>query len=178
MRLGLNYQVGPTLKEAWEFVEGLDPELPLAFDLETPMSTREDEDGRTSFTDRDIKLIQFCQKPGSGIALPWRDEFIAVAKRTLEMPMPKVGFNCFNFDIPVLEANGVKVAGVIDDAMVMFHTFHPDLPANLQAVAQFCGWGWPWKHTAGDHLEWYGVADVDATLHVYITMRELMDATN
>ena len=54
---GLAYQTAPSLAEAWAFVEQVDPALPLAFDIETPLSTRSDEDERTSFTDRDIKLI-------------------------------------------------------------------------------------------------------------------------
>ena len=172
--LGLNYQTAPTLDEAWAFARALTDE-PIAFDLETPMSTRSDEDERTSFTDRDIKLAQFCQRRGTGIALPWRDEYADVARYILSLPNVKIGFNCWNFDVPVLEANGVKINGLVHDAMVMWHSMQPDLPANLQAAAQWAGFPFAWKHYAGDNLEWYGVADVDATLCVYQVMKAWME---
>lgn len=171
--LGLGYQTAPTLDEAWEFAHSL-TDASIAFDLETPMSTRSDEDERTAFTDRDIKLAQFCQTKGEGIALPWREEYVDVARYIFSLPNVKVGFNCYNFDVPVLQANGVEVRGLIDDAMVMFHSVEPDLPANLQTVAQWCGWGWPWKHYSGENLEWYGVADVDATRHSYEVLKTYM----
>lgn len=172
--MGLRYQTAPTLSEAWEFVDQLDSELPLAFDIETPLSTRSDEDERTSFTDRDIKLFQCTQRRGCGIALPFRDEYIEVIQRILERCHIRIGFNNWNFDDPVLQANGIELSGT-DDAMVMFHTFQPDLPANLQAAAQYCGFQFPWKDKADSDLAWYGVADVDATLCVYRTMTDLLE---
>src|SRR5271163_680071 len=60
--LNLNYQTAPTIAEAWEWARSTDPELKLSLDIETPMSSRSDEEDRTSFTDKDIKLIQFTQK--------------------------------------------------------------------------------------------------------------------
>lgn len=172
--LRLDYQMMPSLAEAWEFARSLSDELPLALDIETPLSTRDDEDERTSFTDRDIKLIQFSQQPGKAIVLPWRDEFVDVAKSILRRPMTKTGFNSFTFDHPVLEANGAEIGGEADDTMVMFHVLHPDLPMNLQTVAQFCGWGFAWKHYAGDDISWYGAVDADSTLFSYNTLKEVM----
>ena len=172
--LGLKYQTAPTIQEAWNYAEEIDPEKPLAFDIETPLSTRSDEDERTSFTDRDIKLFQCTQRRGSGIALPYRDEFIGVIAYILSRVRVKVGFNNWNFDDPVLGANGIDI-GLTDDAMVMFNTFQPDLPANLQAAAQFCGFPFHWKEKSESDLAWYGVADVDATLCVYQTMTELLE---
>src|SRR6185369_10448343 len=94
--LGLRYQTSPTIEEAWEYAENVDPSLPLAFDIETPLSTRSDEDERTSFTDRDIKLFQCTQKRGEGIALPYRDEYIGAIRRILSSAQIKVGFNNWN----------------------------------------------------------------------------------
>lgn len=172
--LGLRYQTAPTLEEAWRFAESVDPALPLAFDIETPLSTRSDEDERTSFTDRDIKLVQFTQYRGDGIALPFRDEYREAIRSIFGAARNRVGFNNWNFDDPVLSANGVDV-GATDDAMVMFGVYQPDLPANLQAAAQFCGFPFPWKDRADSDLAWYGVADVDATLCVYQTMTAILE---
>jgi uracil-DNA glycosylase len=166
---GLAYSTAPSLSEAWAFAESVDPALPLAFDTETPLSTRSDEDERTSFTDRDIKLFQCTQRRGSGIAIPFRDEFVAVIEYILSRAIIRVGFNCWAFDDQVLATNGIDV-GSTDDAMVMFGFAQPDLPKNLQAAAQFCGFPFPWKHLNDSDLEFYGCCDVDATLCVYERM--------
>ena len=171
--LNLAYQTSPTIDEAWAFAESVDPALPLAFDIETPMSTRSDEDERTAFTDRDIKLIQFCQQRGNGIALPYRDEFREVAAKVLSRANVKVGFNNWNFDDPVLAANGIDV-GVTEDAMVLYSTYWSDLPHNLQSAAQMCGWAFPWKSLGESDLEFYGCCDVDSTLCIYDYMTKLL----
>jgi uracil-DNA glycosylase len=171
--LGLRYQTSPTIDEAWAFAESIDPALPLAFDIETPLSTRSDEDERTSFTDRDIKLFQCTQSRGMGIAIPFRDEFIDVVRRIVATAHTRIGFNNWNFDDPVLAANGIDV-GVTEDAMVMFGTFWSDLPKNLQAAAQMCGFPFPWKALGETDLAFYGCADVDATLCVYESMVKVL----
>jgi len=171
--LRLRYQTTPTIDEAFTYAQGINPPLPLAFDIETPLSTRSDEDERTAFTDRDIKLFQCTQRRGEGIALPFRDEYVAVIKQILSSADTRVGFNNWNFDDPVLQSNGIEV-GVTDDAMVMFGTYWSDLPKNLQAAAQLCGFPFPWKSLAESDLEFYGCCDVDATLCVYEYMTRLL----
>lgn len=166
--LGLNYQTSPTLDECWEWYRAMDYSFPLSLDIETPRTTREEEDTRTSFADRDIKLIQFSQRKNEGIALPWRDEFIDVAKAILKTPTRKLGHNLANFDLPVLRMNDVEVdlSSGYDDTMWMFHHYQPDLPANLQAAAQWFGFRFPWKSIGETDLPWYGCADVDSAIWV------------
>lgn len=172
--LKLNYQTAPTIEEAWEFYRTLDPELPIVYDIETPMSSRSDEEDRTSFVDRDIKLFQATQRRREGIAIPWRDEYIDVAKAIMATSIPKVGHNSFAFDEPVLENNDVIINGTRDDTMAMFGSYWSDLPRNLQAAAQMCGFEFPWKSTNETDLAFYGVADVDATLAVYDHMTKVL----
>jgi len=171
--IGLGYQMNPTIDDAWEFARNVDPALPLVFDIETPMSTRSDEDDRTSFTDRDIKLFQCTQHRGSGIALPYRDEYVSVIKQIFKVSTCRVGFNNWNFDDPVLAANGIDV-GKTDDAMVMFGTYWSELPKNLQAATQMCGFPFAWKHYNESDLAFYGICDVDATLCVYEHMTKVL----
>jgi DNA polymerase len=172
--LGASYLTAPTIDEAWEWARDVDPDLPLAFDIETPMSTRSDEDERTAFTDRDIRLFQCTQTRGTGIALPFREDYTRVIESILDRAKHKVGFNNWNFDDAVLLGNGIDV-GVTDDAMVMFGTFWSDLPKNLQAAAQMCGFPMPWKHFGEEDLALYGCMDVDATLCVYEHMKRVLE---
>lgn len=164
--LNLKYQTAPTIEEAWEWAKSADSSLKLSYDLETPYSSREDEDDLVnSFTNKDIKLAQFTQRRGEAIAIPWRDEFVEVGKYILAKCPRKIGFNCWSFDDGVLAANGVKV-GLTDDAMVKFGSYWSDLPKNLQTAAQMCGFPFAWKHMNESDLEFYGCADVDAALCV------------
>ena len=174
LRAGLEYRTLPTVAEAWEYARTVDPELPLSFDIETPMSTRSDEDERTSFTNRDIKLFQCTQRRGSGIAIPFRDGYVEAIRAIVERCRVKVGFNNWGFDDPVLSANGIEV-GRTDDAMVMFGFYYSDLPKNLQTAAQSCGFPFAWKHLGDGDLEFYGCADVDATLCVYGHMKATLE---
>lgn len=169
-----NYQTAPTITEAWEWYRAIDPTRSIYSDLETPRSKREDEDDRNSFADRDINLVQFTQHRGRGIALPYRDEFKDVVHAILATPNRKVGHNWFGFDLPVLAANSITVNGEQDDTMLQFHHYHADLPQNLQAVAQFCGFPMAWKHLSDSEQELYGCIDVDATCWADETMTALL----
>ena len=172
--LNLNYQTAPTIEEAWEWYRRIDPNLPIVGDIETPMSTRSDEDERTSFADRDIKLAQFTQRRGEAIAIPYREEYIDVVKAIMKTPNTKVTHNGWNFDQPVMEANDIEVNGHHDDTMVMFGSYWSDLPRNLQAAAQMAGFPMPWKSMGESDLSFYGCCDVDATLAVYDYMRKIL----
>ena len=172
------YQTMSSIGEAWAWFNNIDSERSIYCDIETPRSRREDEDDRNSFADRDINLIQFTQRRGEGIAIPWRDDYVDVACAILRTTNRKVGHNWFGFDLPVLSANGIEVNGPQDDTMLQFHHYHPDLPQNLQAVAQFCGFPFAWKHLADTEQELYGCLDVDATCWADETMTSLLKRDN
>lgn len=175
--VGMGYRMNVSLNEAWAWAEAIDPELPLYWDCETPKTAREDEEDYLSFADRDMKLFQATQRKGEGLAIPFRDEFIEVAKAILASATLKVTQNGWNFDEPVAKANGleVNVEKGSDDVMVMFGRVEADLPANLQAIAQYCGFPFPWKHLGDSQPEFYGVADVDALAWSYPILKQVME---
>ena len=119
-----------------------------------------------------IKTIQFSIAPGTGVSIPWEAGYAYLAYATLALPNPKAGHNTLMFDDRILEREGVVINGQRWDTLWMFHMWQPDLPANLQTVAQKFGMPAPWKHLAGGDLEWYGAADVDAVQRI---MRQLPD---
>jgi hypothetical protein len=49
----------------------------------------------------------------------------------------------------------------------MFGHWQPDLPKHLQFCSQFTSFPFPWKHLAATNIEFYAIADVDATLRLY-----------
>jgi len=171
----LSYSTHPSLDEALAFsrlVLGRSGAV-VSYDLETYESASLDEDAREGFQDTQLRLIQFCVEPGRAIAFPWEGGYREAAQQILHSPNVKVGHNTWLFDQKVLRAVGEREGldlnprGVIHDTLQMFHHWQPDLPAHLQFCAQFVSFPFPWKHLAGTDIEFYGSADVDATLRLY-----------
>jgi hypothetical protein len=171
----IRYQVHPSLDEAGAFanrVAGNDGAV-VSYDIETFESASLDEDAREGFADTNIRLIQFSVEGGSGIAFPWEGAFRGIAQGILHGRNVKCGHNVWLFDNKVLRAAGeregldLRPRGVIHDTLQMFHHWQPDLPAHLQFCSSFVSFPFSWKHLAGSHIEFYGCADVDATLRLY-----------
>jgi DNA polymerase I-like protein with 3'-5' exonuclease and polymerase domains len=171
----LRYATHPSICDAESFTERVLGESGrvLSYDIETYESASLDEDARDGFTDTRIRLIQFSDSSGSGIAFPWEGRYRKLAARLLQSPNIKCGHNLWLFDNRVLRACGeregidLQVNGTIHDTLQMFHHWQPDLPAHLQFCAQFVSFPFPWKHLAATDIEFYGIADVDATLRLY-----------
>jgi len=157
------YQSHPTWLDAENFLANAErnPNLPIAYDIETPYSKKATEEEAEEETESAILSIQFSLAPGSGIFFPWREPFIEVAKRLLALGNPKLGWNTWRFDDPRLRANGVDINGTNHDLMWAWHHLQPDLPRGLQFAAKFLGWRYPWKHLASARPEFYGITDVD-----------------
>jgi uracil-DNA glycosylase len=191
-----SYVTHPTIQELQDLHASLlaNPDLPLAFDIETVWSkekdefdlhTQEDPDNPDSQETQDsaearalaeqekadgqILSIQFSIAPGTAVFVPWIGEVKAIACRILQTPNPKIGHNAYRFDIPRLRAAGVEVRGEIHDTMWMFHHLQPDLSGhyNLQSVASFYGHTTPWKHLSGSDSEFYGCVDVDVLQKIW-----------
>lgn len=171
----LRYLTHPSLDEALSFAASVrdDSGAVVSYDIETSESTSLDEDAREGFQDTHVQLIQFCTRPGQAIALPWEGRYREIAQSILHTQNVKVGHNTWLFDQKVLRAVGEREGmdliprGVIHDTLQMFHHWQPDLPAHLQFCAQFVSFPFPWKHLAATAIEFYGSADVDATLRLY-----------
>lgn len=180
----LRYQTRPSIDEAYSFYQYLssNPALPFAYDLETVETLSLDEDAREQFADTVIRTIQFSYEPGSGICLPWANGYRDLAARIMQLPNPKVGHNAWLFDLKVLaavrdrEGYNLVPRDLGHDTLQMFHHWQPDLPAHLQYAASFVQFPFPWKHLSESALEFYGIADVDATLRLYYEAQRTMRA--
>lgn len=147
----------------------------LAFDIETPYARATAEDELTlgdSLTDNIIS-IQFSHTRGTGITMPWREEYREVALEILLRAHKLVGFNNFAFDDPRLKAAGADLSGRTVDAMVAHAFVYSEEPKNLQAVARRWGFPFRWKHL-GTASAVYGAVDADATLWAWQGIQEWM----
>jgi DNA polymerase len=123
-----------------------------------------------------ILSIQFAVSDTRGVYGDWRDgRVVEVAKRILELPNPKIGWNNSLFDDPILRRHGVTINGDIHDGLLMRRALQPDLPAGLQQVAVDYGWGFPWKHYSGSNSVLYGVSDVCSLVRIAMRLPVELD---
>jgi len=153
------YILHPTEFQAGTFADECEKhDGPIAYDIETAYSvdeeTAEEEEGA-------ITSIQFSIAKGTGIYLPYREPYIQLAGRILSNSKPKLNWNGWRFDNPVLRGNGLDIKGDNLDMMWLWHQLQPDLPRGLQFAAGQMGWPWPWKHLSDANKEFYGIVDVD-----------------
>ena len=134
----------------------------LTYDIETMTSRDVAEDERDEDTSWEITQIQFSLAPGTGIAFPWEEPYISIAREIFAVPIRKAGFNNWGYDDPRLRRYDIVIAGENHDLMWVWHHLQPDLPANLQFVASFYGMDAPWKHLGESKPRYYGCCDVDA----------------
>lgn len=135
----------------------------IAYDIETAYSVDEET---AEETEGAITSIQFSLTKGTGIYLPYQSGFVDVARRILANANPKLNWNGWRFDNPVLRANGFTIGGENLDMMWLWHALQPDLPRGLQFAAGQMGWPFPWKHISGVSKEYYGIVDVDVLMHL------------
>jgi hypothetical protein len=183
------YIENPTIKDCEDFYQDClsNPNLPIAFDIETPYV-----EGK-NLPDT-IYSIQFSLRPYSGIFFNWIGQEEEIAKKILALPNPKLGFNSWRFDAPMVEKMGSILNGRHDDLIWMFHHFQPDLTTEkqkdetdsissrmgLQYVASFFDMDFHWKYMKKfkEMSKIYGIADVDALQRIWLTLPSQMRKLN
>ena len=154
----------------------------LTYDIETREIAGQEEDD-LEWYDKEITQCQFSLAPRTGIVFPWMEPYVGIARDILAQPLRKLGMNNFEFDDPILHAQGIPLMGrsEIEDLRWVWHHVQPDVPGKahkggLQYVTSFYAPEMePWKHTFANDLATYGCADVDApqrvAAHVFNDMR-------
>jgi hypothetical protein len=150
----------------------------LSWDIETPYKLKErDEeeyDEQERVEDNAILRISFCYSPGHAVSVPWQAPWLPTIRRLLAFPGCHIGWNIINFDVPIVEANGVSVCGTVLDYMDGFHLLQPDLDKGLEFVSSIFTDLAPWKHLAGEFAQeaLYSCIDADAALRNSIGIAE------
>ena len=162
------YILHPSVDDAWSWLYRLkdNPQVLLMYDIETPRSSSTSEDETDELGDSEILSIQFSTGRGQGIFMPWQEPYITIAKAALALPNEKAGQNNWRFDDPLLRAHGAHIAGCVHDIRWAWHHLQPELLANLQFIASFYGWPFPWKHLHAAQPEAYGLFDVDVLHYI------------
>lgn len=173
-----NYDEHPTLEKVKDFYEycKANPNLVISHDIETPLTTMELDESEIEYENqdvRDIDSIQFSVKEGTGIFVPFTDEFLSYIKLILALPNPKVGWNNWKFDEINIHYHLGKdsIGGLIHDGMWQWKWLNQDYVTTgraLQFATNYAAAEFPaWKHLAQMEPENYGCLDVDATLRLF-----------
>lgn len=167
----LDYRLDPTPMEAYEWARTYrstlvaDPTTRLAFDIETPGKSEDEDDLDTDSDapDRTWKIdrIGFSYRALGALSIPWEPSYMAAIRLLLSSDGEKVVWNA-GFDVPRVRRAGVEIRGLIHDGMVAWHILHSDLPKRLAFVATFtCPLQPAWKHLSGARPAFYNATDAD-----------------
>lgn len=171
VRASVKYLLDPLTPELEAYCADWSPEMPLAFDIETPESgkldTEEEEEEDPSYQ---ILRVSFSWREFEGVSIPWCEPYISFCKNMLARALEVIFWN-HQFDKPRLEAAGVVFGGVIVDAMNAWHFLQSDLKKKLGFVAPFFTDVSPWKHLAGAEPAYYSAKDGDVTIRCYNGIR-------
>lgn len=146
--------------------------LPISYDIETPLTTIETDETEIDFREvsvRNIDTIQFSIEDYDSIFVQWQEPYLDLIKKLLALSNPKVGWNNWEFDQVNIEyhlgQNAIK--GNNFDAMWLWKHLNSDfskLGRGLQFASNFFSPSLPaWKHLSEDEPERYGTIDVYAT---------------
>jgi len=140
----------------------------LSVDIETPgkLKASEDEDLDEEIGSTQILRMSFCFTPGYAMSVQWSPEYLPVIRRILSYPgAAHVVWNGYAFDVPILEANGMRIKNPVFDGMWGWHLLQSDLPRGLEAVTSvYAAELGAWKHLGSSEPARYNAMDADAAL--------------
>ena len=132
-------------------------------DIETPTKIDKGDEGTLTLKDRAylITRINFCTRLDEALTIPWDPRYFDDIVRLLTHPaIVKIFWNK-KYDVPILAVcePKIRVAGLIIDAMDMFHFWNSDVPRGLGFAAPFSSRYGAWKHLNDDQPALYGAVD-------------------
>jgi len=155
---------------------------PLGFDIETAFHLKQKgkEDADLGIEqDKRVIRISFAVMTTSGIeavSVPWDGPYIGAIRQLLRSTNPKVGWNNWGFDEPVLFLNGEPLEGPQWDAQDAWHLLYSDLPKGLEFASGTLVNAEPWKHLGDHEPAKYSALDADITLDCWFELRRRLEA--
>lgn len=125
---------------------------------------------------RKISMVGLCAKNYEAMVVPFQGPYISELKRIFKNARSVIGHNSIQFDMPILQENGVAVSAecTLWDTMLLQHLRFPDLPHDLEFVgSQFCNKP-AWKSDKKD-FELYCARDTDVTLQCFKQLKPMIE---
>jgi uracil-DNA glycosylase family 4 len=158
------YQLYPAIESVREFNYPV-----FALDIETPWY------GDNYQGERKIIMVGLVAKEHRAIVVPFSGAYIPELKRILANAKEVIGHNLVQFDLPILEENGVKLSEdcKVWDTMLMQHLLQPDLPHDLEFLGSIFTNKPAWKHSK-ESFELYCARDTDVTFQAWLQLKPLL----
>lgn len=159
------YNIYPTIEAVRNFKA-----KKFAFDLET-----------NRWNNREIYMVGLSASPYEAMVVPFQGVYVEELKRIFAEAEEVIGQNLVQFDLPILELNGIRIRNVREcmvwDIMLMHHLRFPSFPHDLEFIGkQFTNKG-AWK---ADKLsfETYCARDTDVTFRCFEPLHYLLEQAN
>jgi DNA polymerase I-like protein with 3'-5' exonuclease and polymerase domains len=150
------------------------PELALAWDIETPYKkdNAEDEDEleeTQKASDRNLTILRhsFSYVETEAVTVPDSGLYREGIKLLLASSAPKVTHNGRDFDVPVAKFNGYAVNGRLFDNFDLIKFWQSDIDKGLEVISADTTDLLPWKHLSDAMPEHYSAVDADAQLRTF-----------
>ena len=152
--------------------------LPLSIDIETPGKiAKDEEDLDEGGWNNTIIRIGFSFELGRGCSIPFTPPYFESIKRLLASRMPKLVWNGYAFDWPIIESHGLLLEGDVHDGMWAWKFLQSDLPRGLQSVGSFYAAELgPWKHLSSTEPAKYNAIDAIAALRCFVGIKKDLQA--
>lgn len=150
-----------------------DPSQAMVIDIETPISSKVDEEEAEEDPSYTIVRCSLSVAPNTAATFPWSEPYISWLRQVLPTRQELVMWNC-SFDEPRLIANGALINGEVIDAMWMWHFLQSDLPKSLGFVSPFFSDLPAWKHLSDSDLPLYSAMDSDATYRCFVGIKDAL----
>ncbi len=134
---------------------------PLSVDIETPGKiAKDEEDLDEGGWNNSIIRIGFAYEPLRGCSIPFTPPYREGVERLLRAANPKILWNGYAFDWPILEAHGLTLGGEVHDGMWAWKFLQSDLPRGLQSVGSYYADDiGPWKYLSSTDPARYNALD-------------------
>lgn len=158
------YNLHPSLEDVQNFRSKI-----VCFDIEKPKYW-------TMGKHAPIEMCGISDRPYHVMVVPCSGAYLSELKRIFREADVVIGQNIVGYDLPELEAIGVKISPdcQIDDTMLMHHLRFPDLEHSLAFIGSCFGQKEAWKDNKKD-FELYCARDVDITIQAWKQLKPMIE---
>lgn len=145
----------------WWVSEAIKANLMISVDIETPGKiAKDEEDLDEGGWNNTVIRIGFSNHRNSAVSIPYTPPYRESVKRLLASNSPKLFWNGYAFDCPILEDHGLTIGGEIHDGMWAWKFLQSDLPRGLQSVGSYYAAEiGPWKYLSSTDPARYNALD-------------------
>jgi uracil-DNA glycosylase family 4 len=148
-------------------------EVWIALDIETVEKLTGAAEDELEGTQTQIVRINLSCNPDEGLTVPWVGPYIDQVRRIVENPKVQAIYHNYRYDVPLIQAAGLKIEHKIYDTMRMFKYVQSDLRRSLGFIAPFYSKYYnhqyntsAWKHLSHEDEGTYAAIDAFQTLRI------------